>query len=823
MRARAAIIAGMLRDIRYAVRSLRRSPGFTAVALLTLALGIGATSAIFSAINAVLLRPLPYGSPDRLVLIWNRMVTTNFPHAPVAAPDIVDFRTQATLFEAIAVSDNVPEVALTGDGDPEQIRMAGVSGNFFATLGVRPALGRDFRAEDDPALPPGPPAAGSAPIPIIVSHALWTRRFGGDPAAVGRIVRINDQPREIVGVMPERFRLLMPPTSGMPTNIDAWSPLRIDLSRLPRDFQWLRVFGRLKPGVTLAQAQQEMNGIASWQRSQSLFHRNMDTQIDVFPMHADVVDHVKPTLLALAGTVGFVMLIACANVANLMLARGAARRREMAIRAAIGAGPGRLVRQVLTEGVVLAAAGAGLGLLLAQAGIAALVAAGPADLPRTDAIRIDATVLAVTIALALVSALVFAIAPALSSLAPAGDALNDRHSGRRPTRLGGAIVTAEVALSLVLLAGAGLMMRSFVALQRIDPGFDAGGVLTLNIALPFSRYQQPDARARFFEQAEAAIRALPGVASVGGVFPMPLGGRIWTGPYGREGDPQDAWSRNEANFRTITPGYFSAMATPVLSGRTFSADENRQNAEVVVVDTRLASRLWPGGDAVGKLIGIDLFGQRTFKRVIGVVAHARHETLAADSRETIYFPLRAFPFPPLTLAVRTAGDPGALATPIRAEIHRLDPQLAVYGVQPMTDYVARAMAPTRFAMSLIALFALVAMVLAAVGLYGVLSYLTGQRAHEFGVRLALGAGRAEIFRLVVMRGLVMAGLGIVLGTLAALWLTRIIAKLLIGVRPTDPLTFAAVAAFLLIVVVAACLVPARRAMRVDPLVSLRQD
>jgi putative ABC transport system permease protein len=813
-------------DLRYALRTLGGAPGFTLIALVTLALGIGATTAIFSAVHAVLLRPLPYRDPGRLVLIWNRMVSTSFPHAPVSAPDVVDFRTQASSFESIAVSNNVPEVALTGQGDPEQIRMAGVSANFFSTLGAAPFLGRDFTPDDDPAITPGPPRPGAPALPpaaTILGYELWQRRFGGDVGILGRTIEIDDQPQVVVGVMPRGFRVLMPHSSGMPGTIDAWTPLRLDLARLPRDNQWLRVVGRLKPGVTVEQAQEEMNRIAERQREQFQYHRNMGMHVDLFPMQADIVSHARPTLLALLGTVMFVLLIACANVANLLLARASSRRREMAIRAALGAGPGRIVRQMLTEGLVLAIGGGLAGLALARAGIAALVALGPADLPRADGIAIDGIVLAFTTIVSVLAALAFALGPALSALAPVTDLLNDRQTGRRRSGLGGPVVVVEVALSLVLLIGAGLMVRSFQQLVRVDPGFQAERVLTFGLALPFPRYPDPAARTRFFEQVESRIQSLPGVQRIGGVFPMPLGGRLWTGPYGRDTDPVDEWTKNEANFRAITPGYFDAMGTRLLKGRGFTPVENRENAEVVVVDRRLADRVWPGVDPVGRLLGVDLFGTRSMRRVIGVVEHIRHETIAADSRETIYLPYRAFPFPPLTLAVKTAMEPSSLTDAIVREVHAIDPNLAVYGMRTLDSYVERSLAPTRFAMTLMGAFALVALLLAAIGLYGVLSYMVGQRSHEIGVRMALGAARRSVLEMIVGRGLGLAALGIAVGTIAALGLTRAIADMLYGVSPTDPVTFAAVAGFLFAVVLLACLVPAYRATRVDPLVSMRAE
>jgi putative ABC transport system permease protein len=704
--------------------------------------------------------------------------------------------------------------------------MAGVSANFFSTLGAAPFLGRDFTPDDDPAITPGPPRPGAPALPpaaTILGYELWQRRFGGDVGILGRTIEIDDQPQVVVGVMPRGFRVLMPHSSGMPGTIDAWTPLRLDLARLPRDNQWLRVVGRLKPGVTVEQAQEEMNRIAERQREQFQYHRNMGMHVDLFPMQADIVSHARPTLLALLGTVMFVLLIACANVANLLLARASSRRREMAIRAALGAGPGRIVRQMLTEGLVLAIGGGLAGLALARAGIAALVALGPADLPRADGIAIDGIVLAFTTIVSVLAALAFALGPALSALAPVTDLLNDRQTGRRRSGLGGPVVVVEVALSLVLLIGAGLMVRSFQQLVRVDPGFQAERVLTFGLALPFPRYPDPAARTRFFEQVESRIQSLPGVQRIGGVFPMPLGGRLWTGPYGRDTDPVDEWTKNEANFRAITPGYFDAMGTRLLKGRGFTPVENRENAEVVVVDRRLADRVWPGVDPVGRLLGVDLFGTRSMRRVIGVVEHIRHETIAADSRETIYLPYRAFPFPPLTLAVKTAMEPSSLTDAIVREVHAIDPNLAVYGMRTLDSYVERSLAPTRFAMTLMGAFALVALLLAAIGLYGVLSYMVGQRSHEIGVRMALGAARRSVLEMIVGRGLGLAALGIAVGTIAALGLTRAIADMLYGVSPTDPVTFAAVAGFLFAVVLLACLVPAYRATRVDPLVSMRAE
>jgi putative ABC transport system permease protein len=528
-----------------------RSPGFTSVAVLTLALGIGANTAIFSAVNSVLFRPLPYEDPERLVLVWNRM--TNNDRAPVSGPDFVDYQTETTLFEDFAATNRVFEQALTGDGPPEQIKVGGVTANFFDALRVQPALGRSFEAADANPIPPSALQPGGT-LPngaLVLSHGFWQRRFGGDSGALGRTVHVNGLPMEIVGIMPPWFRLHMPTGSGVARQIDAWAPMRFDLSQAQRDFQTYRVLARLRPGVTLAAAQAEMDAVAARHRERHQFHRNMGVEIFIAPMLDDVVGHVKPTLFALLGAVAFVLLIACANVANLMLTRATARTRELAIRSALGAGRGRLIRQILTESVVLAILGGTAGLLLARLGIDALAALRPANLPRTEQINIDFTVLAFTGGATVLAAMLFGIAPAvLGSPKASAAALRDR-AGTQPgaSRFRRALVATEVALSLVLLIGAGLMFRSFVALQQTDPGFVAKDVSTFNVSLPFATYGVPEQRADFFQQLHQSVSKIPGVESVGAVFPLPLSGRLWTGPYGREGEPPETWSENEANFR----------------------------------------------------------------------------------------------------------------------------------------------------------------------------------------------------------------------------------------------------------------------------------
>ncbi len=819
----------LLNDLRYGWRKLMRSPGFTIVAVVTLGLGIGANTAIFSVVDAILLRPLPYDQPDRLVLVWNRMDNSSFKKAPVAAPDVIDYREQARLFEGFAATNNVNEMSLTGDGEPEQIKVAFVTSNFFSVLGAEPFLGRAFTIEDETPIPPQAFQDPNVPIPpgaFIMSHGFWRRRFGGDPKVLGRTILINGGPMTVVGIMPRDFELFMPTDAGMPTDIDGWSTLRFDLSTGQRDNQWLRVIARLKPGVAIESAQAEMDAIAARQREQFQFHANMGIHISVVPMHGDVVGHVRPILIALFGAVGFVLLIACANVANLLLARAATRGREMAIRSALGAARSRILRQVLTEGVLLAILGGAAGLLLARLGVGLLLALRPADLPRVDAIGIDFTVLAFTLGATFVAALLFGLAPAFdSSGTETSEALNERgaDSGRGKLQLRSALVVGEVALSLVLLIGAGLMLRSFVALQSVQPGFNPQGVLTYNISLPFFSYRTPPERVQFFQRMEERVAALPGVEAVGGIFPVPLGGRFWTGPYGMPGTDPETWSDKEANFRVVTPDFFEAFGARLLSGRTLTRADIEEGRNVVVVDNLMAQRSWPNESAVGEQLGIDLFGQEHFLEVVGVVEHMRHESLMEDSRETVYFPHHLFPFTQMTLAVRTATDPRSLLRPIVGQVREMDANLPVYNVKTMEEYLSDAMASTRFTMILIAIFAGVALVLASVGLYGVISYSVRQRTQEIGIRMAFGAEQSDILRLVVGRGMLLIMIGVGLGLAGSLGLTRVLASLLYGVAATDPVTYVGISGLLVAIALLACLVPAQRATRVDPMNSLRAE
>jgi putative ABC transport system permease protein len=796
-------MSSLVQDVRFGLRSLLKHPGHTGVVVLTLALGIGANTAIFSVIHTVLLRPLPYESPERLVLLRHRIEATNFLDGPMPPADVMDIRDHTTVFEGVAATDRTIEANLTGDGEPIEVRVAGVTANFFAVLGADAALGRTLVPEDEEPFPPGAFAEGE-PLPVnnvVISHGLWMRRFGGDSSAIGAALVINDFANTVVGVMPKDFHLLMPANAGMPTSIDVWNPTRFDYRQAPRTSANAnrRVIARLKPGVTVQEAQEEIDKVAEWQRARFDYHRTGEIYIEVKPMHADIVGHARPILLALFGAVVFVLLIACANVANLLLVQAASREKEMAIRAALGGGRGRIVRQLLTESGLLALIGGLAGLLLARWGVDLLIALRPSNLPRVEAVGIDGAVLLFTIGATVFSALVFGLVPALQASKPD---LNDC-----------------------------LMFRSFVALQQQDLGFEPAQVVTFRISMPGGRqeYGTPDSRAAFIAELEDRVESLPGVKSAGSVQVLPLSGRFWTSPYAVDYGDEEQWRVLEADYRFASPGYFEAMGFRLVAGRFFAESENREAAEVAVVDRALAGRAWPGEEPVGKYVQavVSPFDgnppEQKWLKVVGVVENVRSEDPRTVSRESIYFPYRLQgSFFTVTVAVRTeSGEPASLVPAIRDEIANLDPDLPVAGVMTMPEYVELATAPTRFAMILIGIFAGVALLLASVGLYGVISSLVRQRTHEIGLYMAFGAESPHILRIVVRRGVTLALAGVAVGLFVSLALTRTVAGLLTGVTATDPPTFLAVGALLTVVTLVASYIPAHRAVRVDPMEALR--
>jgi len=827
-----------LRDVRYAVRTFWHQPGFTAVVVLTLALGIGTNAAIFSVANAVLFRPLPYGEPERLVLVWNRMANADRPNAPVSGPDFLDYQDQTTMFEDFAGAIAV-EATITGEERAEQVMVGWSTDNLFKVLQVSPFIGRDFEPEDGTPIDPKvfmDPNSKLPPGALLLSHGMWQRNFAGDPHVLGRSIQLDGQASIIVGVLPEDFRIYLPAYAGMPTNIDAWRVMPIDFATNPRDAEWLTVVGRLEPGVTLEQAQAEMDAVAARFREQFEHHKSVGMEIVLNAMHRDVVDHVRPLLITLLGAVGFVLLIACANVANLLLVRAAAREREIAVRAALGGGQLRIIAQMLTESAVLATAGGLLGLALAWAGIQMLVAMRPHGLPRVETVGFDVRVLLFTAAASLLAAFVFGAVPALKAASPnLANALKDRGSdagGVRGNKIRTALVVTEVGLSLVLLIGAGLMVRSFEKLQRVEPGFNDENVLTFKVPLPFFKYRDPEMRANFFERLHRRLQALPGVDAVGGATPLPLSGgdQYWVLAYAREGAPEEDWSTNRADYRAVLPGYARAMGIELIAGRRLSEADNQAGAlHVVLIDDKLAERTWPGEDPVGKGIQIASFDTESFElmrvpaQVVGIVRRVRSASLTEDGRGAIYFPYRFFPWWPMSVTVKGTANPLGLVGAIRGEVEALDPDVPVAEVRLMGGYVADAMAQSRFTLTLISVFAVLALILASIGLYGVISYSLRQRVQEIGVRMAFGAASGNITRLIMGHGLALALAGIGVGLVVAFVAARMASNLLFGISPTDPLTFVGIPVLLVGVTMLASYVPARRATRIDPVDALRGE
>ena len=825
-----------LKDVRYAVRTFAQRPGFTAIVVLTLALAIGSNVAIFGVASAVLLQPLPYEDPERLVLVWNRMANANRPNVPVSGPDFVDYKDQTTLFEGFAAAIAV-EATITGEERPEQVMVGWTTVNLFDVLGVRPFIGRDFEPADGTPIDPKTfldPNAKMPPSALLLTHGMWQRQFGADPHIIGKTIQLDGNASIIVGVLPEDFRIYLPAYAGMPTNIDAWGAFPVDFSTTPRDGEFLTVVARVKPEVTLEQAQAEMDALAARFREQFEHHKSVGMEIVVNSMHRDVVDHVRPLLLTLLAAAGFVLLIACANVANLLLVRAAEREREIAVRAALGGGKGRIIAQMLTESAVLAVAGGLAGLALAWAGIRTLLTMRPDSLPRLETVGIDGNVLLFTAGASLLAAFVFGATPALKAASPnLASSLKDRGSdagGVRGNKVRTTLVVTEVALSLVLLIGAGLMVRSFTKLQQVEPGFDPENVLTLSVPLPFFKYRDAEARVSFFERLLQRLAALPGVEAVGGTTPLPLGGgdQYWVQPYGRDNATEEEWSTNRADYRTVLPGYTDAMGIKLVAGRPLADSDNQAGAlKVVLIDDKLAEQTWPKEDPIGKAMQIVRFDfdttslKREPVQVVGVVQHVRSESLTADGRGAVYQTYRFFPWWPMILTVRGTSDPSGLVGAIRNEVAALDRDVPVANVRLMGDYVDDAMAQARFTLTLIVVFSVLALTLASIGLYGVISYSLRQRIQEIGVRMAFGAGARSIVRLVVSHGMTLALGGVVVGLVAALALTRMASSLLFGVTPTDPVTFAGVPLLLVGITTLASYIPARRATRIDPVIALR--
>jgi putative ABC transport system permease protein len=812
-------------DLRYAVRVLLKQPGFALVAVVTLALGVGANTAIFSVVNAVLLRPLPYEDAGRLVFLWenNQRAGANF--MSISLPNLRDWKEQSHSFEQIGATRNA-SFTITGGGEPERVQGEQAEADMFAAFGTRPLLGRAILPDDD--------RAGGDRV-VVLSQRLWQRRFGGDPKVLGRTVTLDGETFTVVGVMPAEFNVATGPT-------ELWVPLGRFKPGLPQErdnHPGIVAVARLKKGVSAEQARAEMADIA--RRLSDQYVENRGNGVSVTPVEEQLVQGVRTVLLVLLAVVGFVLLIACANVANLLLARAASREKEIAIRVALGAGRLRVARQLLTESFVLALAGGTGGLLLALWGTDVLVASLPANsfIPRQDEIGIDAGVLAFTFAASLLSAFVFGLAPALqASKSDPNESLKEggRGASAASNRLRKALVVAEVALTLVLLIGAGLMVKSAVRLSEVDPGFDPANVLTMRINLPEARYADGARWADFYRRLDERVRALPGVeaSAISSAVPL-VGGGSEAGVIA-EGRPvpRGPAESTPALYQAVSPDYHRAMGIKLLRGRYFNEQDTASAQPVAVVDETLARRFWPNEDPLGKHISFENRGtpdnlQPNWREIVGVVRHVRHYQLERESFVEVYAPFDQLPIwmqkrrPAMSVVARTAGDPAALVSAVRGEVRALDPEVAVFGVNTMTGVLSGAVAQRRISTWLLAAFACVALVLATVGIYGVLAYSVAQRTREIGIRMALGAQTRDVLRLVLGQGLLLALAGVGLGVCGALALTRLMAGLLYGVSATDPATYALISLLLVSVALLACLIPAWRATRVDPMAALRYE
>jgi predicted permease len=825
-----------LRELASAGRTLRKSPIFALTAALTIALGVGASTAIFSVTNAVLLRPLPYKDPNRLVIAATDLRARNVRDWPFSNENFIDMRDgMKNAFREVGGVLTDRMILAMDDGALEQVRYAAVTTNFFHLLGGRIALGRDFGEADGLLQPPPPPsgvqpgtAAPDLPIVTILSYEYFQRRYGGDSSVLGHPL-VTGGPFIIVGVLAPRFQLYFPPSANIEAEPEVWIANRLTYDNADRNSVSIRAIGRLEDGVSLEQAQAAADHVAAETRKSFPMLGKAGYAIRLEPIQQHLVSEVRPAILALMGAVIFLLLIGCANVANLLLVRTALRERELAVRAALGASWWNLARQMLSEAFLLAMIGATGGLGLAWLGIRELLGIAPASLPRLDAIRIDSAVLVFTAVAGLVAAAVFGMTSAWRAARP--DVMNVLRGSSRNEGLtsGGLlrnlVVVVEVALSFGLLVGSGLMFRSFRDLQRIDPGFASHGLLTFRILGYPDVGNTPDARAAFMHQIQERLRAIPGVQSVGGASPFPLAGGFSPIRWGTEEALSDASKFQAVDYQIVLPGYFETMHTPLLSGRTFTEDDNTPGRSLVVIDQLLAEKAFANQSAVGKRILIRLrTPEPEWVEVIGVVAHTRDESLADRGREQVYF-ADAFRRSGAVnqWVIRTQNDPTVYGGDVRAALKGLDPHMLIVEMQPVDALVDKAQASTRFSLLLIGVFAVIAVLLAAVGLYGVLATIVRQRTAEIGIRMALGAQPARIFRLVVGQALLLTAAGIGAGLVTAYVLTRGMNTMLVGVKATDPPTFATIAALFFLIAVLASWLPAWRAASLDPTAALRDE
>lgn len=799
----------LLQDLRYGFRMVLKSPGFTIVAVIALALGISANTAIFSVINTTLLKPLPYEASDRLMVIRETKLP-QFPEFSIAPGNFLDWQKQNTQFESLAAHRNF-SYNLIGNGDPERLRGARITANLLSTLGVKPIEGRDFLPEED--------REGKDNV-VIVSDGLWKRRFGSDPKLIGQALNLNGKSYTVIGIMPASFWFPNRET-------ELWTPMAFTAKDAENHGgHFIGVVARLKPGITKAQAETEMKVIAS-RLEQQYPDTNTGWSVKIVPLLEYAVGDMRSALMILFGAVVFVLLIVCANIANLLLARAAARQKEIAIRCAMGAKRGRIVRQLLTESVMLAVMGSAVGLLLAVWGLKLLLALAPKNLPRVQEASIDGPTLVFTLLLTLVIGILFGLAPALQASSPH---LNEwlKEGGKGGTdslrrhRLRNTLVISEVALSLVLLIGAGLMMKSFQRLQATALGFNPQGIYVMGVALPEKKYSEDQQQAAFFTTLLEKITAMPGVHSVGASQVLPFAGDYILAFDIKGRPPAAAGQGTSANYYAVSPDYFKAMGIPLVKGRYFTDRDSAKTGRVAIINETMAKRYFPDEEPIGKQINISN-GPDSYREIVGIVGDVKHYGLDTPPPAQMYEPYLQQPFAAMTLVIRTAPGSTISSEALRKEVLSIDKEQPITRFVAMEELISDSVARQRFSMILLTIFAVIALILAAVGIYGVISYSVTQRTNEIGIRMALGAQRSDILKLILKQGMGMALAGVLLGLLVAYGFTNLISSLLFEVSPTDPLTFAGISLLLLIVALLSCVIPARRATNVDPMIALRYE